>query len=160
MVRKPPPRHVVVAPQTPADEPGKLEAVDEKLPLPAAPNHDNVRVRDSSAATSGQAARLGGTAASQGASQTARTSYGALLSAEIARHKVYPEAARLAGATGSVGVVLAVGPTGRIASHAITRSSGNEAIDNEVHAMMAAVQAPPPPGGSFHAGITIRFNLQ
>jgi outer membrane biosynthesis protein TonB len=107
VVRKPPPRHVVVAPQTPADEPGKLEAADEKLPLPAAPNHDNVRVRDSSAATSGQAARLGGTAASQGASQTARTSYGALLSAEIARHKVYPEAARLAGATGSVGVVLA-----------------------------------------------------
>ena len=76
------------------------------------------------------------------------------MAAEIARHKVYPVAARAAGATGSVGVVLTV------ASHAITRSSGNSAIDGEVHAMMAAIQAPPPPGGSFHAALTIRFSLQ
>jgi hypothetical protein len=35
--------------------------------------------------------------------------------------------------------------------------SGDAAIDSEVDAMMVAVQAPPPPGGSFHAGLT---NLQ
>ena len=56
-------------------------------------------------------------------------------------------------------VVVVVGPSGRIVSHSIVRSSGNAQLDGEVDAMMAAVQAPPPPNGSFRGGLTIRFNL-
>jgi protein TonB len=89
-----------------------------------------------------------------------RTDYGSLLSAEITRHKIYPAAARAAGVTGSVVVVLVVGPSGRIVSHTIARSSGSAVLDGEVDAMMAAVQAPPPPGGTFRGGLTINFNLQ
>jgi protein TonB len=105
-------------------------------------------------------AGLGAGGGSSESLQAARASYGAILSAEIARHKVYPDAARAVGATGAVGVLLTVGPTGRIVSHSITRSSGNAAIDHEVDAMMDAVQAPSPPGGVFHSGVTIRFSLR
>jgi protein TonB len=83
-----------------------------------------------------------------------------LLSAEIGRHKVYPEAARERGATGAVGVRLTVGPNGRIISHAVTRSSGDSDLDAAVGAMMAAVEAPPPPGGLFVGNIVIRFDLR
>jgi protein TonB len=57
-----------------------------------------------------------------------------------------------------VGVAFTVGSSGRIVSHSITKSSGNAALDARVHAMMEAVEAPPPPGGSFRGHITIRFS--
>ena len=85
--------------------------------------------------------------------------YAALLAAEVARHKVYPAAARAAQATGSVGVTFTVGPSGRVVSHSITRSSGNGLLDGAVHAMMAAVHAPPPPGGVFRSSTTVNFSL-
>jgi protein TonB len=107
-----------------------------------------------------QSGREGAARGSADASPVARASYAALLAAEIAHHKAYPEAARAAGVTGSVGVSLTVGPSGRVVSHAITRSSGNVALDREVDAMMTAVQAPPPPGGSFQAAVTIHFGLE
>ncbi len=83
-----------------------------------------------------------------------------MLAAEIGRHKVYPEAARERGATGAVGVRFTVGPNGRIVSHAVTRSSGDAELDAAVGAMMAAVEAPPPPGGRFVGDIFIRFDLR
>ena len=106
-----------------------------------------------------QAAEVGAAQGNNGPSQMSAASYGALLSAEIARHKIYPEGARHAGVTGTVGVALMVGPSGRIVSHAITQSSGNAELDGAVHAMMAAVQAPPPPGGSFRTHVNIPFEL-
>jgi periplasmic protein TonB len=101
-----------------------------------------------------------GARGSADAPPVARASYAALLAAEIARHKAYPEAARAAGVTGSVGVALTAGPWGRIVSHAITRSSGYVALHREVDATMAEVQAPPPPGGIFRAGLTIHFGFE
>ena len=103
---KPPARPVVAALTKPADKPPKSEAADRKPASPAAQTHDNASARDSARAFVRQAANQGAAEASPGASQMARASHGAVLSAEIARHKVYPEAARAAGATGSVGVVL------------------------------------------------------
>jgi protein TonB len=86
--------------------------------------------------------------------------YGALLSAEIARHKVYPAAARAAGAAGAIGVAFTVGAEGRIVAHRITKSSGNPDLDAEIDSMMAAVRAPPPPGGLFRGAVVIRFDLE
>jgi protein TonB len=100
--------------------------------------------------------------APQGQAQAAGMSpgaYAALLAAEVARHKVYPAAARASQATGSVGVTFTVGPSGRVVSHSITRSSGNGLLDGAVHAMMAAVHAPPPPGGVFRSSTTVNFSL-
>ena len=93
------------------------------------------------------------------AQRAARANYGAIISAELNRHKFYPPAARARDETGSVGVSFSVGGSGRIASHSIYSSSGSSALDGAVHAMMASAHAPPPPGGSFHGSIVIHFNL-
>lgn len=97
-----------------------------------------------------------GTGAAQRMSNAA---YAALVSAEINRHKHYPASARDAGAAGSVGVVFTVSSSGAIVAHTIMHSSGNGAIDAEVHQMMGAAHPPPPPGGSFRGSVTISFNL-
>lgn len=91
--------------------------------------------------------------------RAARMNYGALISAELNRHKFYPPAARARGETGSVGVSFSVGGSGRIVGHSIYSSSGSSALDGAVHSMMASAHAPTPPGGSFHGSIVIRFNL-
>ncbi|HUZ91765.1 MAG TPA: TonB family protein [Methylocella sp.] len=93
------------------------------------------------------------------AQRMSNAAYAALVSAEINRHKHYPASARENGTGGAVGVVFSVGPSGAITSHAITRSSGNSAIDATVHQMLAASHPPPPPGGSFRGSVTISFNL-
>jgi periplasmic protein TonB len=85
--------------------------------------------------------------------------YAALVSAEINRHKHYPPSARESGATGAVRVMFSIGPSGAVTSHAITRSSGNGAIDAAVHQMLAASHSPPPPGGHFSGSVTISFDL-
>ena len=62
--------------------------------------------------------------------------------------------------TGSVGVAFTVGASGDVISHAITRSSGSAELDGAVEAMMAAVRAPPPPGGVYRASTTVNFSLR
>jgi protein TonB len=93
------------------------------------------------------------------ATRGARANYGAIVSAELNRHKFYPPGARARGETGSVGVSFSVGGSGRIVGHSIYSSSGSSALDGAVHQMMASAHAPPPPGGSFHGSILIRFDL-
>lgn len=92
--------------------------------------------------------------------RAARFNYGMLVAAELNRHKAYPSAARARGEAGSVGVSFTIGPSGRVASHSIVRSSGSAALDGAVRAMMASAHAPPPPGGVFHGSISINFNLE
>lgn len=91
--------------------------------------------------------------------RAARASYGALVSAEINRHKHYPAAARERNETGSVGMTFVVGPSGTIVAHALRRSSGSAALDAAAEAMLAASRAPPPPGGQFRGSIDIRFAI-
>ena len=93
------------------------------------------------------------------AARMSNAAYAALVSADINRHKHYPAYARERGTTGSASVVFSVGPSGAIVSHTITRSSGNGAIDAEVHQMMVASHPPPPPGGRFRGSVAISFNL-
>lgn len=98
----------------------------------------------------------GGRAKAVGMSSAA---YALLLSAELRRHTFYPAAARAVGATGSVGVAFTVGPSGRVISQSVTRSSGNAALDSAAHAIMSAVHTPPPPGGRFSTSTNLRFNF-
>ncbi len=86
-------------------------------------------------------------------------SYAVLLAAELRRHTFYPAAARAVGATGSVGVAFTVGPSGRVISQSVTRSSGNAALDSAAHAIMSAIHTPPPPGGRFSTSTNLRFNF-
>jgi protein TonB len=97
-----------------------------------------------------------GAARANGMSQA---SYAGLIIAELNRHKFFPAAARAAGVTGSVGVAFTIGPSGRVVSQSITRSSGNGSLDAAARAIMSAVHVPPPPGGRFSTATSIRFNM-
>lgn len=89
----------------------------------------------------------------------ASANYRAIVAAELNRRKFYPSAARSSALHGVVVVTFTVGADGRVAHHTINRSSGQPALDGAVHQMMAAVTLPPPPGGSFHATVPIRFDI-
>jgi protein TonB len=157
-VAKPLPKPVEKPKKKPVVEPAR-----EQTPTPAElreKRRQQAEAAERRKAQAGQQASRRG--APQGQAQAPGMSpgaYAALLAAEVARHKVYPAAARAAQATGSVGVTFTVGPSGRVVSHSITRSSGNGLLDGAVHAMMAAVHAPPPPGGVFRSSTTVNFSL-
>jgi protein TonB len=93
------------------------------------------------------------------AGAAAVANYRSLVVAELNRRKFYPPSAREEGTEGVVTVAFTIGSSGRITQHAITRASGHAILDNAVHQMMARVELPPPPGGSFRAVVPIRFNI-
>jgi protein TonB len=150
----------------PLEKPKKKPVVEKAAqdsPTPARLREQRRQQAEAADGRKEQAAQQGsrrGTQQGQAqASGMSRGAYASLLAAEVARHKVYPAAARAAQATGSVGVTFTVGASGRVVSHSITRSSGNAALDAAVHAMMAAVHAPPPPGGVFRSSTNVNFSL-
>jgi len=106
-----------------------------------------------------QEARRGAAAGFERASGFLAANYAGQVIAELNRHKFYPAAARAAGASGSVGVAFTIGPSGRVISQSVIRSSGSAALDAAARAIMSAVSAPPPPGGRFSTRTNIRFNL-
>ena len=93
-------------------------------------------------------------------SAAARSSYAAIISAAINARKFYPSAARDQGSSGPVGLAFSVDGSGRVTSVTVTRSSGNALLDNAAYQAVLAMQAPPPPGGSFIASISLRFSLR
>lgn len=125
----------------------------------AAERATQARRATAQAAARAGSASGGGGATTPSAGAVSSAAYGALVAAELNRRKRYPETARAAAAQGVVMVSFVVGSSGRVASHAITRSSGHAALDGAVSQMMAAVQLPPPPGGTFRASAPVRFNL-
>jgi len=117
------------------------------------------RRRNEKAQEAQQQARRGVASGGAKAGGMSSASYAVLLSAELRRHTFYPAAARAVGATGSVGVAFTVGPSGRVISQSVTRSSGNAALDGAAHAIMSAIHTPPPPGGRFSTSTNLRFNF-
>jgi protein TonB len=89
----------------------------------------------------------------------ASANYRSIVAAELNRRKFYPAGARSSGTHGVVVVTFTIGPGGHVTEHSITRSSGQPALDQAVHQMMASVSLPPPPGGSFRASVPIHFDL-
>lgn len=117
------------------------------------------RPASASAPSEARQSRAGTNSAADAASAVSKAQYGALVAAELNRHKVYPVAARASGVTGAVSVAYAIGAGGRIASHSILRSSGHAELDAAVRSMFRAAHPPPPPGGSFRSSVTIHFHL-
>ena len=78
-----------------------------------------------------------------------RADYGALVVAELNRRKFFPAAARQAGASGSVGVSFTLGPSGRVISQSIVRSSGNAALDDAARAILCRAANPAAAGRAF-----------
>lgn len=166
----PPPQ--VVAPEAPPlpvakpkPPPKAKQVVEEEddRPRPAEIREIQRKKREASerrrqAQEARQAARRGAANGSESGGLS-RADYGAQLIAELNSHRFYPAAARAEGATGSVGVRFTVGPNGRVTSQTVTRSSGNAALDSAAHAIMSAINAPPPPGGHYSNSTNIRFHL-
>jgi len=94
----------------------------------------------------------------QNAQGESRAAYGGVVVAEIQRRRPIG-AARAGGATGQVGVTFTVGASGRIVSHRLD-SSPDPRLTAAVGAIMAAVHAPPPPGGSFTAHTSLNFSAK
>lgn len=107
-----------------------------------------------------QAAHRGVAGGSAQASGLSAANFAGLVIAELHHHKFYPEAARAKGATGSVGVAFTIGPSGRVISQSVIRSSGVSALDSAAHAIMSALRTPPPPGGRFSTSTNINFHMR
>ncbi|NVO14644.1 MAG: TonB family protein [Rhodoplanes sp.] len=105
------------------------------------------------------AQRIGAEDARLDSSHAAEARYAALVSAAINRGKHYPAGARRRGARGMVTVSFRVDRTGRVVSHAITQSSGDDALDAAAIHMVTAAALPRPPGELFSGAVVIRFRF-
>ncbi len=78
--------------------------------------------------------------------------YARKVAAEIRRHS--PQATQLHG---ELSVQFTIGASGRVVSHKII-SASDPALTSEVSKILASVQVPPPPGGSFSANQLFVFH--
>jgi protein TonB len=113
--------------------------------------------RERKAQEARQAARRGAANGARSASGMSQANFAGLVVAQLNRHKFYPAAARAAGIQGSVGVAFTIGPSGRVVSQSITRSSGNGMLDNAARVILSSIHTPPPPGGRFSTSTNINF---
>lgn len=105
------------------------------------------------------------TVAPSGASLSADSDYLAAIMAALARHKHYPDRARLRGEQGTVLVAFAVDRSGRILSFDVRRGSGSAALDEAAEAMVRGTEPLPPappniPGARFEIILPVSFNLR
>ncbi len=85
------------------------------------------------------------------------------LNAWLAAHKHYPEAARMRGIEGVVGVAFTAERDGRVLDVTITRSSGSAALDNSVRDMLAGQRVPAFPASmpqQASLSLAIRYTLE
>ena len=100
----------------------------------------------SSEATNALASRIEGplgTATSARAIASPDSDYLAAIMAALARHKRYPDDARLRGEQGVVLVAFAVDRSGRVLSLDVRRSSGSTALDEAAEAMVRGAEPLP-----------------
>ncbi|MGA8171821.1 MAG: TonB C-terminal domain-containing protein [Methylocystis sp.] len=83
---------------------------------------------------------------------TAQKAYARKVAAEIRRHS--PATTSLHG---NVSVRFTIGASGRVVSHTVVGAS-DPALSSQVNKILASVQAPPPPGGSFSANQLFVFH--
>ena len=80
------------------------------------------------------------------------------ITAAIRSRLFYPEAARAREARGVVSVASTIGPSGGLASFAITRSSGDADLDAAARSLVQSTHFPPPPGGgSVHVATSFNY---
>lgn len=161
-----PPQRVVLAvePTAEALQAAETREVDEKRVTKNAPIRTKRKDKEHATEAAEARARSHARAAAQSPDSTvtgsvASANYRSLVAAELNRRKFYPAAARSSGARGVVLVNFTVGSSGHVTQHSIARSSGQPALDQAVHQMMASVSLPPPPGGVFRASVPIHFDF-
>ena len=90
--------------------------------------------------------------------RAARANYGAIISAELNRHKFYPAGAR---ARGKLALSASPSPSAARAALPAIQSSAHPAHQRSMALLFddGFSPCPSPPGGSFHGNIIINFNL-
>ena len=81
-----------------------------------------------------------------------RAAYAAAVKKEIAKNKRRPPG----DWRGAVSLNFVIGPSGRAERIEVAKSA-NPALDDAARSIIASVQLPPPPGGTFPAAITIKI---
>ncbi|MBB4200012.1 hypothetical protein CCR94_21690 [Rhodoblastus sphagnicola] len=170
----PPPRQATAdAPPLPLAKPKpiskpKPEVEDDDEPRPAELREiqrkkrlaEQRRREERKAQEARQEAHRGAAGGARAESGLSSANFAGLVIAQLNRHKFYPAAAQASGATGSVGVAFTIGPSGRVISQSVIRSSGSSALDSAAHAIMSSLQTPPPPGGRFSTSTNINFHMR
>jgi protein TonB len=95
----------------------------------------------------------------------ARNLYGGLLTREIAKHKQYPNVARMRGWQGEAMIELKIDSNGQLLSSRIVTSSGYEVLDKQgLEMVRKASPFPPPPtalrGRNFEILVPVSFKLE
>lgn len=93
------------------------------------------------------------------ASEVSASQYASMVVRAIQANRFYPASARNDGVTGSVSVHFTVGPSGRVRSAHVIRSSGSATLDGAALQIVRSIAPPPPPGGVFTGSTSLRFNL-
>jgi protein TonB len=156
----PPPAAQPPRPAPRVPDPRELRRKEEE----AAHRKEEAEKRKRLAALPPQVASRAGVVTGQGESGAAHgavasADYRALVIAELARHKRYPDAARAAGVTGTVVVSFTIGSGGRVTTSSVVQSSGSSVLDGAARQMVSALSLPPPPGGRFSATAPVRYSL-
>ena len=83
-----------------------------------------------------------------------------LVSAWLQQHKTYPEAARVQGVQGVVGVRFTVGRDGRVLNVAVVRPSGSDVLNAAATALLRDARMPSFPDAMTQASVTITVAIR
>ena len=159
---KPKPKPKEKPKEKPKNEVKTEKAVEMPKNLPIGDkNINSTATANSKATTTGQPG-TNGIQGGSGANTDEHNAYRAAIRREIERHKRYPARAKMMRKQGIVNVSFSVGGDGSLSGERVTKSSGDEILDN---AALEAVRSarpvgPKPAGFASSVSVPISFTIQ
>ena len=161
-IEKPKPKPKEKPKEKPKNEVKAEKAVEMPKNLPIGDkNINSTATANSKATTTGQPG-TNGIQGGSGANTDEHNAYRAAIRREIERHKRYPARAKMMRKQGIVNVSFSVGGDGSLSGERVTKSSGDESLDN---AALEAVRSarpvgPKPAGFASSVSVPISFTIQ
>ena len=161
-IEKPKPKPKEKPKEKPKNEVKAEKAVEMPKNLPIGDkNINSTATANSKATTTGQPG-TNGVQGGSGANTDEHNAYRAAIRREIERHKRYPARAKMMRKQGIVNVSFSVGGDGSLSGERVTKSSGDESLDN---AALEAVRSarpvgPKPAGFASSVNVPISFTIQ
>ena len=161
-IEKPKPKPKEKPKEKPKNEVKTEKAVEMPKNLPIGDkNINSMATANSKATTTGQPG-TNGIQGGSGANTDEHNAYRAAIRREIERHKRYPARAKMMRKQGIVNVSFSVGADGSLSGERVTKSSGDESLDN---AALEAVRSarpvgPKPAGFASSVNVPISFTIQ
>ena len=161
-IEKPKPKPKEKPKEKPKNEVKAEKAVEMPKSLPIGDkNINSTATANSKATTTGQPG-TNGVQGGSGINTDELNAYRAAIRREIERHKRYPARAKMMRKQGIVNVSFSVGGDGSLSGERVTKSSGDESLDN---AALEAVRSarpigPKPAGFASSVSVPISFTIQ